>query len=649
MTSSVDALFQPVTVGRMALRNRIMLPPHARVIASPFGSPGSADRFISYYARRARDGAAWIGGLNCYVGKRMVPGFEPSGVGVAQQGDFRLPHFRERAAAYGTAMKSAGAFATAQLTLQGGMPYSPSGELGNYTNNLVPHVLTASEIQYLIGEYAYSSGELQAAGLDGAELHANHEDVLQLFLSPATNHRADEYGGGLAGRARLVTEILAAIRDAVGSDFTLGVRLNMDEMLDGGYSLPGGLEIARLLERTGHIDYVSCVIGSNWGAPSYLQSHHYGEAQWSEMAGAFRDEISLPVVYSGRVSDPRTAARVIARGHADVVGVARAVIADGTFVSKARQRQFLDIRPCIGTNDCLHRVTVDHLRFGCSVNPRAGNDEEALPKARRLKSVLVAGGGPAGLELAGLLAERGHQVALWEREPELGGQMRVAARAAENSAYSGYLAFQDRRLRSLGVQVVTGREATRENVLRTGAEVVAVATGARSRRPAIPGIDLPHVMDGREVLMGTAEPGERVVVLAMEDQMQPLTIAGFLADLGRQVTLVYPTPSVAALVGKYSIGAPLARLSNAGAAFVVMQRVVQIAAGHLVTRNIYSGAESAITGFDSVVLACGGVAESALYDGLTGSAREVHILGDAYAPRRISFATRQALMLARQI
>jgi 2,4-dienoyl-CoA reductase-like NADH-dependent reductase (Old Yellow Enzyme family) len=248
----------------MRLRNRIMLPPHGRLAGNPFGSESDMARFLAYFGSRARDGAAWVGGLNCYVGKVMIPGFEPTGLGAARRGDFRLPRFPERAARYAEVVHAAGAAATAQLTVQGGMPYSPSGVLANYTNNLVPHVMDTAEIEWLVAEYAYSAGALKAAGLDGAELHANHEDLLQLFLSPATNHRTDAYGGDRQGRLRIVEEILTAIRATVGADFTLGVRLNMDEMFDGGYDLAEGLEIALTLERTGHLDYLSCVMGNNW-------------------------------------------------------------------------------------------------------------------------------------------------------------------------------------------------------------------------------------------------------------------------------------------------------------------------------------------------------------------------------------------------
>jgi hypothetical protein len=191
--------------------------------------------------------------------------------------------------------------------------------------------------------------------------------------------------------------------------------------------------------------------------------------------------------------------------------------------------------------------------------------------------------------------------------------------------------------------------ATAEAVRTAGVDVVAVATGAAPRRPEIPGVDLPFVVEGRDVLLGTAAVGGRVVVIAMEDHMQPLTIAGHIAEQGADVLVLYPTAAVAPLVGKYSIGAPLAKLTAAGGQVRVMERAVAIEPGRVRTRNVYSGADSVHGGVDHVVLACGGTAESALYTALQPTMDEVHVLGDAYAPRRISFATRQAYELARRI
>jgi 2,4-dienoyl-CoA reductase-like NADH-dependent reductase (Old Yellow Enzyme family) len=644
-------LFTPIEVGRMRLRNRIMLPPHGRLVGDPFGSAREAEKFNAYWRRRAASGAAWICGLNAFVGNSVViPGFEPTGLGATVRGVFRMPKFRDGAGRYAEAVHGSGAYAFAQLIMQGGMPHSPSGLMANYTNNQRPHVLTASEIEWFVDEYAFSAGEAQAAGLDGIEVHANHEDLLQLFLSPATNRRSDEYGGDRERRARFVLDILRAVRQRVGTEFNVGVRLNMDEFFDGGYQLDEGIEIAKLVAASGTIDYLHCVVGNNWGAPSYIQPHQYSVAQWAPLAGRFKAEVDLPIVYTGRVSTVQAAADVVNSAYADVVGMARAMFADGDLVSKARSGRAAEIRPCIGTNDCLHRVVVEGLRFGCSVNPETGRESEpTLAPAAVPKRVLVAGGGPAGMELAALLATRGHQVQLWEREAELGGQLRAAGRAGENSAYRDFVAFQESRLVRLGVDVRLNTAATADAVRSAGVEVVAVATGAAPHRPDIPGIDLPFVLEGRDVLLGDVTAAGRVVVIAMEDHMQPLTIAGHIAEQGADVLVLYPTPAVAPLVGKYSIGAPLAKLTAAGGQVRVMERVVAIEPGLVRTRNVYSGVESEHAGVDQVVLACGGTAESELFLALHGTLPEVHVLGDAYAPRRISFATRQAYELAARI
>ncbi|MDH3640702.1 MAG: FAD-dependent oxidoreductase, partial [Gammaproteobacteria bacterium] len=493
----------------------------------------------------------------------------------------------------------------------------------------------------------HSAKQIQAAGLDGLELHSNHEDLLELFLSPATNHRDDEYGGDFERRLRFHREVLTAIRAEVGTDFTVGVRMNMDELFEGGYGPEQGIEIARALQASGHVDYIHGVMGNNWGAPSYIQPHNYQLAQWSELAGQFREALDIPLVYTGRVSDPETAEQVLANGHADVVGMARAMFAEPQIISKTKAGRLSDIRPCIGCNDCLHALVVESLPFGCSVNPRTGRETEPQPAvAADPKSLLVVGGGPAGLELAAMATERGHRVTLWEREAQLGGQLRIAAAAPENKAFGDYIEFQNRRLGQLGVDVVLGKSGSESDVLDFKADVVAMATGAAARVPDIPGVHLPFVVDGRDVMSGAAQTGDRVVVIAMEDHMQPLTIAGYLGDQGKRVQLVYQSPAVAPIIGKYSIGAPLAKISSAGGTVRVMERVVEIEQGRLHTRNVYSGVADEIEEFDTVVLACGGSANDSLYRSLLDQVENLHVLGDAYAPRRLWFATRQAYALA---
>ncbi|HJQ42523.1 MAG TPA: FAD-dependent oxidoreductase [Jatrophihabitantaceae bacterium] len=641
-------LFEPVQIGRLALRNRIVLPPHGRLTGDLFGSEREAARNVAYWRSRAADGAAWICGLNGFVGNQLIPGFEPTGVGATTRGVFRLPQFRDRAAQYAEAVRAEGAYASAQLIMQGGMPHSPSGVLANDTNNQVSHVLSAAEIRWFVEEYAYSAAEVKAAGLDGIELHANHEDLLQLFLSPATNMRDDEYGGDDERRLRLLLDVLRAIRDEVGADYTVGVRLNMDEFYPGGYELDEGLRIAQALDASGTIDYLHCVVGNNWGAPSYIQPHDWAPAQWAPLAGRFKAALTVPVAYTGRVSSLEVAAEVIRSGAADVVGIARAAFADGSLITNSRAGRA--VRPCIGTNDCLHRVIVEGLRFGCSVNPTTGRESDPPPpRATSPRRVLVAGGGPAGMELAALLAEREHDVTLVERGSRLGGQLLVAAYARENAAYLDFVAFQEQRLAAAGVQVRLSHELTIDGVRDHAPDVLAVATGAVPRRPVVDGIDAANVVDGWAALSGTAEVGHRVVVLAMDDHMQPLTIAAHLADNGHDVRVIYPGPAVAPLVGKYSIGAPLARLGAAGAQIIVTERAIRIEANRVTTRQIYSGTLREHTDVDTVVLACGATPVADLYEAALGVVPELHVLGDAYAPRRISFATRQAYEVALRI
>lgn len=648
--SSVDHLFEPIQIGPLRLRSRFMMPPHGLSVGNLWASERAARRGAAYWGSRAADGVALVCGLNGFMDNSVViPGFDPTGLGAVTTGVFRMPHFRDRAAMYARAVQDGGAHAGIQFIQQGATPHSPSGVLANHVNHTVPHVLTRSEIDWFVNEYAYAAAESKAAGLDVIELHANHEDLLHLFLSPATNRRTDEYGGDLEGRSLLIRRILAAIRAEVGRDLAVGVRMNMDELFEGGYDLGGGIEIARMLEATGDVDYVHCVMGNNWGAPSYIQPHHYPVGGWADLAGQVKAAIGLPVIYTGRVSTPRAASRIVAEGQADVVGLARAMFAERHFVSKTRSGDFDAVRPCIGTNDCLHRTVVDGVPFSCSVNPATGHEEDDLPPADPPRRVLVVGGGPAGMEVAALLGERGHSVQLWEREETLGGQMVPAAQVPENASYAAFLTFQQRRLEAAGVKVETRREATRADVLADAPEVVVVATGAAPRRPDLPGFDAPHVVEGRDVLLDLESVGERVAVVAMEDHMQPLTVASHLVDRGREVTLFVATPAVAPLVGKYSIGATMAKLSAGGAHVRVLERVSAVEGDHVVTRNPYSGLEQRHVGFDTVVLACGGEARSALYDELADTDIETHVLGDAYAPRRISWATKQAYALATRI
>ena len=312
-------LFEPITVGTMRLRNRVMLPPHASAIGNIYGTDEDAERNIAYFEERVRDeGVAWVASLSTHLRNTVIPGFDPTGVGAATTGFFRLPFFVERVQAFSDALHGHGATVSVQMVHQGGMPHGASAVMSAPVINLMPHVMDQDDIDAFVREYAASARLSLEGRADGVEVHLNHDDIHEWFLSPFTNQRTDRYGGSLENRTRFAVETLQAIRDEVGSALTVGVRLNIREEVPGGYDVAGGVEIAQYLESTGLIDYVHGVVGSPWGNPSYIQPTYFDPAQWSALAGELTAALSIPVVHTGRINGPdvgRAGAGGGPRGH----------------------------------------------------------------------------------------------------------------------------------------------------------------------------------------------------------------------------------------------------------------------------------------------------------------------------------------------
>ena len=485
MTTAAADAFSPIRVGTMSLGHRLVVPPHSGGGGALLGTEEQFDRMCRYWLARVQGGMQWVGGGPMFVRNPLIPGFEPTGIGSNADGFFRHPLFVERMGRYMDRLHEAGGFGTVQMVLQGGMPIAPSQTLSGYLDHAIPHRLDLDEIAWLVREYGESAALAAEAGADAIELHSNHDDVLQWFLSPRTNRRDDGYGGGTEGRRRLLREVCEAIRGRVGRPITLGLRLCLDEMIDGGYGIEECAAFVSAFTKDGTVDYFSFDVGNNWGTPSYVPIGLHPEGEWAGLAGRARAATHLPAVYVGRVVHPEVAEAILAAGQADLVGLARALIADPSYVEKMR----------------------------------------------------------------------------------------------------------------------TGRAAL----------------------------------------------GDRIVVVSEDDRPAPLAVADQLAGAGHQVTLVYQSPAPSPQVGKYSIGSMLARLDSHGVRLVPMARAVGFTPGVVELSHSYSNRCWTLDGIDTVVLACGSVSDDTLYHELRQRHPAVHVLGDAYAPRRLSFATRQAYELVRSV
>ena len=495
-------LFTPLRLGPVVVPNRIVFAAHLTNYASD-GLP--TEQHAAYYGARAAGGAGLIiteehsTHPTDWPYEKLIHGFNPAVV----DGYRRITD----------AVHAHDVPVFAQINHNGGQASSIYSRLPVWAPSPVPDPLfrevpkavEGHEIAAIVDGYATVAERCISGGFDGIELQCSHSSIVRGFLSPATNHRHDEYGGPLSNRARLLLEIVDAVRGTIGPDRALGVRLCGDELIEGGTSLPDAVEVAGMVERTGQVDYINTSIGVATATLFMIEASMQVPPGYAlYIPSAIRAAVSLPVVGVGRFKDPLQADRALRQGHCDLVGVVRGQIADADFAAKARSGHALDIRTCLSCNqECVGRMGLNRW-LGCIENPVTGREAEPQPaRRRRRKKVVVAGGGPGGLQAAVTAAERGHQVVLFERLDRLGGQAAVAASAPSRAEFFDIARNLIAAARRLGVDARTGCHADADAVRAETPDAVVVATGAE---PAPPwwGSGHPRVVDVRDVLEGRA-------------------------------------------------------------------------------------------------------------------------------------------------
>jgi len=645
-----ERLLSPIRIGRLHVRNRVLITAHATNYVDGHGLPD--ERAVHYYAERAGGGV----GLMC-TGASSVHPSSPMVRGVTNAADPRAEtawraiaeavHARDgRMLVMLTHMGRVGRMADSRPLV------APSALIDGNFRQAVPHALDRREIAEIVAAFAAAAARVRASGMDGIELQGAHGYLIAQFLSPLSNRRTDGYGGDLDGRLRFGLEVVDAVRRAVGPDYTVGIRISADELVPGGITVEASREIARRLEGTGQLDFLDVSAGTDADLMSlarHIPSMYFPPGNLVEFAAALKAVTSLPVFCAGAIRDPRMAEEILARGQADMIGMTRAHIADPHLVTKVREGRLDDVRQCIGCMQACLEALANGLPIGCIYNPVTGREREwaALDRAARPRRIVVVGGGPGGMEAARVAALRGHRVTLFERAPELGGQVLLAARLPERQSFLQVVRFLSGQLAKLGVDVRLGREVGPDAVQAEAPEAVVVATGSRAVLPELPAgpCGFVHVED---VVAGRARVGRRVLVVDTDGHLRGCGTADLLASQGRQVAIAGETLYVGQNIDMKTLYPLYRRLREQGVEMLPSTRFDGWEDGRPVVSDVFTGARRRLD-VDTVVWAGVGASEAALVEPLRAAGLEVRAVGDCVAPRRVEHAVHEAHAVAREL
>jgi len=647
------------------LRNRFYFSPHG--VALSIGSKPSTD-LIHYLVERVKGGGC---GLVCLSMTAHERGrsfhFSP----YAQD---NIPSFR----AVADAVHDAGGRIFAEpwyhwTTYGHWEPLSPPApalapsavQYGIGDRTLSTHEMGKDEIRAMLEVFRQSITHLRAAGFDGVMMHAAHGGLLEQFVSPYFNHRSDEYGGSLENRMRFLVESLQAARDGAAGKLAVGMRFNSNELIPGGYDAKEAREILQRVCDAGLLDFVDLDVAVepqqlHLGMPPVFVAPHVYRPYVEAIRSAAGKVPVLSVL--GRLTSLADGEAVVAAGICDMVGAARALIAEPQFVKNAFQGNEDRSRTCIACNWCL--AALGDGAQGCAINPASYRERiwgvDTWSPASRRSKVVVVGAGPAGLEAARVSAIKGHGVVLFETREKLGGALAIWAALPGREFYHKSIDWWERELLRLGVDIRRGTEATVPSISSEEPDAVIVATGARYSPSGhstflerdIPGYEHSFVYRPEDILLEGVRPSGKVVLLDGEGINTSLGIAELLSNAGADVEYLSPgfSPISARLVDGQESRFIMKRLRTAGVRFSPCTYIRRISAYKVVTAyDVFTDEERILTGINAVVLSTGRVPVNALAKALEGKVAQLYTVGDALAARPWATAAYEGQKFARYI
>ncbi len=637
---SYTKLFERGYIGGVEIRNRVVMTAMGNGLASWNGE--ASPELIRFYEDRAKGGCGLIfteftrvdeasGACNpnqlCIAARRHVRSVQRMAECVHRHGGkiFVQLHHGGR---------------EAPPALNGGkQPMGPSAVI-NKVNGLMPREMTKEDIDFIAGKFVAAAANCKKAGIDGVELHGAHGYLLGSFISPYTNHRRDEYGGNAENCCRIVTDIIRGIREACGN-YPICVRINGSDFVEGGITPEYAVEVAKVLEAAGaDAINVSCAIYET--VPNMIEPNYYDEGWRKELAKVVKANVSIPVIAVNTIKFPATAEKLLEEGVSDFVGVSRGQIADPEWVNKAKAGREDLIRKCMGCMQCNKSVVLDGY-LSCAANPVSGRgtmyNDEYLIRTGAGRSAVVAGGGPAGMQAAIVLAKRGFRTVLMEEKSYLGGMAYLATVPPHKTMVAEFIKTMEAEMKEAGVEVRLNTAATVENVKALNPYAVVVANGGTEIVPKVDGLEAAHVHTMEDALLGKVRfSGRRVAVIG--GGMVGLETAHYLCKDNR-VTIVEMTDTPGSTMYPTVRNKLLTILKEDGVELLLNRALSAVEPGRIVMDCTGKGESGqAALDVDEVVIAVGRKPNLGLYDEMRNAFERVVLAGDCMAGGSILEATR---------